>query len=146
MDKREKRAEKKLKLLLYESGKLKAKIIDAEKNDLKLKDKEKELQKLKDEMKQYARSNEIKSTEIESSHQAIAEKDKALSDLFMSLAQARAEATGVQSEKENLFYFFQEALKKIKKKEHHISYALSALSDKDIESVQTLYKELGLKF
>lgn len=144
-EKRTKIAEKKLKLLLYNNGRLKAKIVDFENTEQILRKKEKDYDRIKDELNKLSRSHTQKNEELISTLTKSNDDEKMMSELFMNLAEARSELATIQGEKENLFYFLQEALKKMKKKDDHFAYAVSALSEKDQEAVKALYKDLGLK-
>ena len=141
MEKRKKRTDKKLKLLLYDNGRLKARIVDYSTNEEYLLKKTKDLESLKDEMNRMTRSNSSVQSEYSSN---LKQKDNDSTELLMLLARTKAEATKAQGEKEHLYYFLQESIKRIKKKSHHFDYAVADLSEKDLENVKAIFTDLGL--
>mmetsp|Transcript_5813 Transcript_5813/g.5042 ORF Transcript_5813/g.5042 Transcript_5813/m.5042 type:complete len:127 (+) Transcript_5813:342-722(+) len=126
-------------MILQENNKLKAKIIDLERRIEESRVKDSQIEKLKKDNKDLNFTLDLKKKE-----ESVTEDFKRA---MMQLADFKAQNVNLETEKENLVYFIDHLIRKIKKKkDNHYDHAFSLLGDDDRESILEIYKKLGIKF
>jgi HPt (histidine-containing phosphotransfer) domain-containing protein len=126
-----------------ENNKLKAKMFDLKKqvDDSKAAN---EINKLRQDNKHMMTSLELKTSQIESTIKQIDDKDKVINAIHMSLAEAKAKTVEYETEKENLFFYIKELMKKFCSRENMYQFAFNALSETDQDTITSIKKELGV--
>ena len=136
--------ERKISSLCSENNKLKARLIDLKKQLEENAKKETLLKNSKQDNQNFMGSLQLKTSQIETMVKQLEEKNKQYSDLFMKMAEIKAENVLHETERESLLFFMKELLKRSFNRENLYNFAFSAISERDKDCIKEILQELSI--